>query len=536
MDDLESQVREKYPLFFLEMNELQERFVRCKSDKGKTPKRRLMESGNKSGKTHCGISEDIAYALGYRIWLHPSDPDYRVQVKRPSRGLIGCETMSHSVMEKIWPTLKELIPATCTFTAKKNPQGQIQKIVIDKDHEGRKLGSEIYLRSYDQQPDTFEGIDADWIHWDEPPPKLVIQAAERGKVVTNAPSWFTMTPLKEAYIYDEYSLKAKNMGGDDDEIAVIRGEIWENCIDWCFKCDLDIPDNRVQNDNFEFTRPVKSCPGCGRTMGFIPKAGIDEYLKTLDPEEREAREKGLWKHLSGLIYKALDRDIHQYEDFNIPRHWMKIEGIDPHDARPSKYLFAAVSPEDIEIFTKIRNRVYVYDYILLDSNLDAIVRQIEEKRAHHGYKKPRWIVLDAKYGTRTEMEQRSWEDELRARAIGNIRLSQSKPGDVELGHKLVREYLKPHYSVKTGQSKPGLMFAKVGCAGKDGPIHQMFNYQYNPKHDKPEEQFKDFPDIVRYMVLAQPVYVSPEDEENVVSLLTQRHENAIRVRRAAVNA
>jgi len=52
------------------------------------------------------------------------------------------------------------------------------------------------------------------------------------------------------------------------------------------------------------------CPGCNKALGFIPKAGIDEYLKTLDPEEREAREKGLWKHLSGLIYKTLDRELH----------------------------------------------------------------------------------------------------------------------------------------------------------------------------------------------------------------------------------
>jgi len=312
----------------------------------------------------------------------------------------------------------------------------------------------------------------------------------------------------------------------------MRGEIWENCIDWCFKCDLDITENRTLNERFELLRPVPYCPQCGRAMGFIPKQGILEYLKTLDPEEREAREKGIWKHLSGLIYKTLSRDDHLYDDFPIPRHWMKIEGIDPHDARPSKYLFAAVSPEDIEIFKNIRNRVYVFDYINLDKDMDTIARQIKMKREEHGYTEPRWIVMDAKYGVRTEMEGKSWQRELQKRNIGNIILSQSKPGDVELGHKLVREYLKFHYSVVNAAARPGIVFAKNKCAGRNGPIHQMFNYQYDEKHDRPKEQFKDYPDIIRYMALEEPIYVSPSEERARVRMLKQRYEDAVKKRRA----
>ena len=132
-------------------------------------------------------------------------------------------------------------------------------IAFETDPLGNKCESEMYIRSYDQEADSFEGIDYDWEHWDEPPPKKILQAAERGKVVTNAPSWFTMTPLKEAYIYDEYSLKAYNNGGNDDEIAVIRGEIWDNCIDWCNKCKVDIPRNReVNHETQKLLRPIKA--------------------------------------------------------------------------------------------------------------------------------------------------------------------------------------------------------------------------------------------------------------------------------------
>ena len=130
-------------------------------------------------------------------------------------------------------------------------------------------------------------------------------------MATNAPSWFTMTPLKEPYIYDIFSLRAFNNGGDDQDIAVFRGSVWDNCQDWCRRCNLSIPENDPEHLEPGVIRPVKKCPGCNRVMGFMPRAGIENYLKKItDPDEREAREEGKWKHLSGLVYKELDRERH----------------------------------------------------------------------------------------------------------------------------------------------------------------------------------------------------------------------------------
>jgi len=519
--EIEEQLLKDFPLYFLEMNNFQERFVRVKNSAGRTPRRRLGEAGNKVGKTYIGLAEDIAHAIGYRPWLMEDDPDYKIDIEIPNVGLIGCETMAHSVVEKMHPTLKYLIPKTCDPVFKKNPQGYLTTVTLQSDGKGNKCGSQFHLRSYDQDADTFEGIDYHWLHWDEPPKVQIYRATERGKIVTNAPSWFTMTPLKEPYIYDELSLKAPF----DDEIDVIRGEIWDNCMDWCYKCDLDIPENK------EGERIVKRCPACKRIMGFILKAGIDEYLKTLDPEEREAREKGIWRHLSGLVYKTFDRDNTTYEDFQVPRNWMKIEGMDPHDAAPTCYLFGAVSPEEIEVQGRRRHRIYFFNHLQLKGDLDGIVRQIKVTREQHGYQYPAVIKLDEKYGERTQLEGRCWERELRDRGLGNITLSQSKPGDVELGHKIVREYLKPHYSTLTGQNKPGILFAKNGCGGQGGPIHHMTNYQYKPGADKPQNEYKDFPDIVRYICMDEPVYKSPQDQAEINEMLKRRQEKAIQQRR-----
>jgi len=507
---------------------MQKRFLRVKNKEGRTPKRRLNECGNKGGKTFLGLAEDLSHSWGKRYWLPEDDPDYKIDIKTPNTGLIGCETLAQTVMQKIWPNLKSLIPKTVTYKSKKNPMGQVTQITFLTDPEGNKCESDIFIRSYDQEADSFEGIDYGWIHWDEPPPKKVVQAAERGKIATNAPSWFTMTPLKEAYIYDEYSLKAFNNGGTDDEIAVIRGEIWDNCQDWCNHCKVDFPENRV-------SRETKICPKCKRSLGFITKAGIDEYLKTLDPEDRDARERGLWRHLSGLVYKELDRDVHLYDDFPIPKTWNRVEGIDPHDAKATKYLFGAISPEEIDIFGKVRHRIYLYGYLLSKGeDMDTLVRRIKMKRAEYGYDKPKFIVMDAKYGARTEMEEKTWENELRTRGLGYIRLSHSSPGDVELGHKIVKEYIKSYHSTLNGQTKPGIMFAKNGCSGVDSPIQHMFNYQYKEGYDKPSDEYKDFPDIVRYICLEQPHYMTPEREMKMVQSLEDRMEKAYSQRRRLV--
>ena len=53
MDKAEAtaQIKKEYPLFFLEENPSQEKFIHLKNMAGETPKRRLFEAGNKSGKT-----------------------------------------------------------------------------------------------------------------------------------------------------------------------------------------------------------------------------------------------------------------------------------------------------------------------------------------------------------------------------------------------------------------------------------------------------------------------------------------------------
>ncbi len=199
----------EFPLFFMEMNDIQDRFIRIKNRFGRTPRRRILEAGNKLGKTMIGVAEDIAWMVGYRPWLRTDDPDYKIDVKVPNISMVGCETYKHSVAEKIEPMFRLLVPSTCQPVFKPGPTGVLNVLKLPFGPKGEKCGSELHIRSYDEQASTFEGLDyTGIIHWDEPPPESIWRAAERGKVVSNAPSIFTMTPLKEAWIYDRLSSKA----------------------------------------------------------------------------------------------------------------------------------------------------------------------------------------------------------------------------------------------------------------------------------------------------------------------------------------
>lgn len=515
----------------MRMNRIQEPFIRIKNRDGRTPRRRILECGEKTGKTRIGICEDLAHAFGFRPWLEESDPDFKIAVRVPNHGLIGCETMAQSVEAKIRPELEALIPAHCGPQWKNDTTGALKSVTLKYDYMGRACGSTLHIRSYNQPADSFRGIDPDWNHWDEPPPRDILIASERGKVVTNAPSWFTMTPLKEAYIYDMFSVKAFNGGGTDPEIAVFHGSMWENCQDWCRHCDQYIAANDPDNMSDPHSdRPVNKCPKCGQVMGFLPRAGILEYLKLFsDPDELAAHIEGKYAHLSGLVYKEFSRDTHIIKDFQIPKDWMRIEAVDPHDARPTRWLFAAVSPEDIQINGKPANRIYVYAYLLANGNVEEIARQVKVKRAEHNYSEPAWVVLDAKYGARThktmDAGDTSWEEELEKAEIVRIRLSHSDPGDIALGHKRMKEYLKPHYSKVKGCDAPALVFFEQGCRGDRGPIQDISNYQWKPGTDKPEEAYKDFCDCDRYIALEQPVYEAPSEQANwMEKLLAARTE------------
>ncbi len=137
---VEASVEASLKLMFLQMNRVQEDFVRVRNKQGRMPRTRIFEAGNQSGKTVIGVAEDIAHAMGFRPWLEKSDPDYKIRVKVPNSGLVGCEVAGQNLIQRLEPLFKEFIPAHCEPEFTRYSDGSIKSIYLKYDYNGNKCG------------------------------------------------------------------------------------------------------------------------------------------------------------------------------------------------------------------------------------------------------------------------------------------------------------------------------------------------------------------------------------------------------------
>jgi len=307
---------------------------------------RVASGGNRSGKSTFGVNEDVAHALGYRPWLQKDDPDYKIKVNVPNKGLICGESFGEQVAKVLVPKLlgdpekgvPGAIPTEELLGVKRNPAGIVTQIHL-------KNGSSIFLQSYDQDVDLFESSDHDWAHFDEPPPRPIWVAVQRGLADRRGRSWLTMTPLKEPWIYDEiYSRK---------DVGLFY---------------FDIEDN----------------------LGYgLSREGIDQFSSSLTEDEKEARLRGRYFHLTGLVYKDYGAKL-RLKRFPIPKHWGLWFHVDTHPRTPHHAVWIAVAPTGKKyVCGEYKNgdranavlpfieAVKVYEKEKFGRRLDEVVRLIE---------------------------------------------------------------------------------------------------------------------------------------------------------------
>jgi hypothetical protein len=470
-----------------------EPFLLAKNKEGKIARGRIFRAPNKVSKTTLGIVEDLCHAYGERVWLPKNHPDRIIDVPLPNIGIVFGKQLMKQVKLKLVPETKFWCPKSWLVQRswEKSVRHSSQGVVCELRIKNRKGStSTIYFFSYDSPAATHEGIDADWIHFDEPSPQNIFISTTRGFLSTGGRYWMSMTPLEQPWIYDVLESKSIDEGGDSHDIRVFSCNIWDALKKYYPKMY------------------IKYFPKAGLT-----KKDIDDYSKDLDPDERDARLKGKWKHFAGVVYKALDANIHLINDFRIPKNWTPYEGIDPHDGKATKWLFTRISDEK---FTgadgKTMYRMYVVGYLNLSpkKTIGEMVDEVKIKRAKLGYEKPKWVVIDAKYGKRQSKsigETFCWETELKKADRGTrYILSDSKPGDVDLGIKIVKDYLSSKFSVSYQKEIPTLVFFRNACSGEGGVWWEMTRYRRDIDGDIIKEN-DDFPDCLRYICAKKPVNV-----------------------------
>ncbi len=271
---------------------------------------RLVLGGNRSGKTQAGCSEDYAHLKGERVWFPEDHPARKIDIRIPSKGLIIGESFGEQVKKVLVPKLlgdpdrgiPGVIPKHEVEYTKRNQTGVITYIRLNN-------GSTIDFQSYDQDLDLFESTDYDFVHFDEPCPRAIWIAVQRGLTDRLGRSWMTMTPLKEPWIHDE---------------LVSRDDIGKHYFD--------------MEDNIGFG---------------LTREGVDEFSANLTEDEREARIHGRFFHLTGVVYKAYGpihrvsrNKIFEATKGKVPPSWIPWFHVDTHARTPHHAIWGAIDPRD----------------------------------------------------------------------------------------------------------------------------------------------------------------------------------------------
>lgn len=312
---------------------------------------RFLRTGNRFGKSECGIVEDIAWCLGGRIWYRETfdilDGERNVVVHHEGRRdhpFVTSGIPKHPVKGLLlvvdWDMAKKVFTnqtddaKTCGKLFKFLPKEAIGKVHISRgghvDQIEIKRPSEFGGGVSTLTIDTIEswkhnrlgGESADWdfIHVDEPVPEAMFKSYARGLMDRNGKYWFTCTPLDQMWINDKFIPDARkagdtNLGVELDEKYVITGSIYDN--------------------------PHRN------------PAGVAEFESSLTAEEKQCRLFGHPLELAGLVYKEFIWDLHVladppkgWKEFHLPPPDYSIRvAWDVHGARvPQAVLFAATGP------------------------------------------------------------------------------------------------------------------------------------------------------------------------------------------------
>lgn len=286
-------------------------------------KARLYIGGNRSGKTTGGIAEDI-------MWLTGKHP-YRVTPPPPIRGRIVSVDFLNGIEKIIKPELSRWLPPSELLGGSWSTayNKELRTLTLEN-------GSFVEFMSYDQDLDKFAGTSRHFIHFDEEPPQDIWLENKTRLIDTGGSYWITMTPVEGmTWIYDDIYMPGKN--DPSSSISVIEVDMTEN--------------------------------------PYLHSGEVDAFIAGLSEDDREARVKGKFVQMGGLIYKAFDPQKHVVDPFIPPRSWEWYAALDHGFSNPTAWLWIAVSPD---------NRIVVFDEHYVSGEVVSYHAQaVHQRNARH---------------------------------------------------------------------------------------------------------------------------------------------------------
>lgn len=296
-------------------------------------KRRAGFCGNRFGKSTLGVVEDCCWLIGFRPFFPVGHPLRTLGIPRHGvKGLVIAEDwdkvkeiFTNEDSEDRLGKFIEFLPEDYIKKKHRNEKGIVDQITVSSKIDSVIRESVLYfdtVKSFKQNPRSFESSDWDFIHADEPLPKELWVAVTRGLIDRGGFTWQLLTPLSEIWMYNEQLENTRTTPH----------------LYWWFEATMD--DNPTLKDEDK-----------------------EIYLNQLPEDQRNARRKGIPLAYGRLVFGDFDPDVHLFEG-NHPtwprisrppeKDSMVVYAIDTHPQTPHAALFAAVDKNgDIDIYDEI---------------------------------------------------------------------------------------------------------------------------------------------------------------------------------------
>jgi phage terminase large subunit-like protein len=260
-------------------------------------KGRQLLGGNRAGKTVAGVCEDVMWLTGQHRFREVPPP--------PIRGRIIAVDFNQGVDKIILPELAKWIPPSMLINGswEDSYSSRLRTLTLSNN-------SFVELMSYEMDLEKFAGTSRHFIHFDEEPNQAIFNENMARLVDTGGSWWMTMTPVNGmTWTYDTIYIRART----DPNFYVVEAEMDENI----------------------YLSPVE----------------IDMLLTTMGDDEKEARRRGRYIQMGGLIYKNFGPDnivpslLHSAAWKTVKDHWQFVLAMDHGFNNPTAWLWAAISPD-----------------------------------------------------------------------------------------------------------------------------------------------------------------------------------------------
>jgi phage terminase large subunit-like protein len=387
---------------------------------------RIYLGGNRSGKTTAGVNEFQMLMRG----IHP----YRT-TKLPLKGLIVAQDFTTHVNDIIVPKIEEWFPPEVIpeKKRKKNAQGVYTHFGLTND-------GKIDIKSHDQKLKVYEGSDYDIVWFDEPPPQDIFKAVWRGLTDRGGICFITGTPIVEPWMYDKICEADK---------TDMQGNIW-----------------------YQYVNSYENAKNIGEGDEELGIKRLREFEDELDPEEREARIKGHFLHLSGLIFKTWRRKDHWVKPFAWPEHWPIWYSVDPHPRKPWAVSFIGFSPKGYK---------FLISSAYVEGICEDVARTIFEMRdaieTTGGKPKITRGYIDNYASVESMVKKVTIIDELNSHLYPFLPKVQTAPKNVSQKISIFKEWLK----VQDTKYGPMPKFMAFNCAENMDFLYEIEHYRWAKK-------------------------------------------------------